>query len=355
MNDMAALIDDTAGRILEDLCTKELVDEAEAGTWPEALWQTLEESGLTLAAIPEEFGGGGGTLADGMALLRQAGRRAAPLPLAETLLAGWAMAGSGCAVPSGPLTLAPLHDGEELSLCMTAKGLWRLSGSARRVPWASRAARIIVLASDGPAARIAPVDPAACTITPGKNLAGEPRDDVVFDGVEISENDVRLAGEGIDATSVRRLGALCRSVMMAGALESTLELSIEHANVRVQFGRPIGSFQAIRQQLAAMTGQVAAAGKAAEVAVRSAESAEGPIVIAVAKARVGEAAGIAAEIGHQVHGAMGVTHEHALHQYTRRLWSWRDEFGAENVWQAELGRRIAEKGPENLWSFISGT
>ena len=75
--------------------------------------------------------------------------------------------------------------------------------------------------------------------------------------------------------------------------------------------------------------------------------------MAVAKARAGEAAGRAAEIAHQVHGAMGFTHEHALHQSTRRLWSWRDEFGNESFWQQRLGRAVAAAGAAALWPRIT--
>ncbi len=355
MSEMLGLIEDTAGKIMSDLCAKDLVDEAEQGSWPETLWQTLEESRLTVAVVPEDQGGGGGSLEDGMAVLAQAGRHAAPLPLAETLLAGWALAGSGCGVPSGPLTLAPIHPNESLAIEKKSNGSWVLSGTARRVPWAARAARIVVLASHGETLMVTCVEPGACAITPGKNLAGEPRDDVLFDAVELPDGSVSAAGDGIDAAALRRLGALTRSVLMAGALETVLQLSIELARVRVKFGRPIGSFQAIRQNLAVFAGQVAAANKAAEVAVRALEAGDARIEIAAAKARAGEAAGKGAEIGHQTHGAMGVTHEHALHQYTRRLWSWRDEFGPEMEWQAEIGRAVAQRGPENLWAFITNT
>ncbi len=62
--------------------------------------------------------------------------------------------------------------------------------------------------------------------------------------------------------------------------------------------------------------------------------------MAVAKARVGEAAGKVAEVCHQVHGAMGFTQEHPLHFATRRLWSWRDEFGHETFWQERIGRLV---------------
>ena len=73
---------------------------------------------------------------------------------------------------------------------------------------------------------------------------------------------------------------------------------------------------------------------------------------AAAKARVGEAAGCAVEIAHQVHGAMGFTHEHSLHQFTRRLMAWRDEHGRESQWQQRLGENIVAKGADNVWDFV---
>ena len=76
--------------------------------------------------------------------------------------------------------------------------------------------------------------------------------------------------------------------------------------------------------------------------------------MAAAKARVGEAAGIAAAIAHQVHAAIGFTHEHALHRSTRRLWSWREEFGSESEWAEWVGECVAGLGgSEALWPFIT--
>ena len=298
---------------------------------------------------------GGGAIGDTMAILRQAGRHAAPIPLADTFLAGWVLSGSGLPVPKGPLTLAISHGAAGPEIQRDGETEWILTGTLRRIPWASKASRIVVLATDGATPMVALVDPAACTVTPGKNLAGEPRDDVAFDDIHLSDSAVQPAGPLVDPRAIHRFGALTRSVLMAGALETVLAMSIEHANVRQQFGRPIAKFQALRQQLAVLAGQVAAATKAADVATEAVESGDGRLEIAVAKARIGEAAGIGAEISHQVHGAMGITYEHSLHQYTRRLWSWRDEFGAETHWQAEIGRRAAAQGPDALWSFISQT
>ncbi len=75
--------------------------------------------------------------------------------------------------------------------------------------------------------------------------------------------------------------------------------------------------------------------------------------IAAAKIRVGESVATVAEIAQQVHGAMGYTHEHQLHHFTRRLWSWRDEYGSEQHWQKVLGRHLAALGADDLWDFIA--
>jgi acyl-CoA dehydrogenase len=138
-------------------------------------------------------------------------------------------------------------------------------------------------------------------------------------------------------------------------MEAALALSVRYANDRVQFGRPIGKFQAIQQQLARLAEEAAAA----SVAVDSAAAAvavgrpSAGFAVAAAKIRAGEAAGRVAEIAHQVHGAIGFTHEHSLHYLTRRLWSWRDEFGTESEWSLELGRDLLTGGADRLWPTIT--
>ncbi|MBI1179535.1 MAG: acyl-CoA dehydrogenase [Alphaproteobacteria bacterium] len=341
MNDMRTLILDTADRIFRDICDQVLVDKAEKGEWPAALWQTLEESGLTQAAVPEERGGAGGTLGDGLYFLKTSGRYAAPLPLAETLIAGVLLAEAGADVPAGPLAIAPVRPVDRID-CRDGV----LSGTATGVPFARTAAAIIVATPQG----LAVVEPKDVRIEAGKGISGEPRDTVVFDGARAAP-----VGGAVDPDRLQRLGALVRSVQMAGALEGILAMTVQYVQDRKQFGRPLSKFQAIQQSLAAMAGQVAAASAAADAAIEAEEEGDGAVAIAVAKARVGEAAGVAAELAHQAHGAIGFTHEYALHQFTRRLWTWRDEFGGEPYWQAELGRQVARAGADNLWKFASGT
>jgi acyl-CoA dehydrogenase len=106
---------------------------------------------------------------------------------------------------------------------------------------------------------------------------------------------------------------------MAGGLDYLLRQASQYATERRQFGKPIGSFQVIQQNLAVLAGHTAAAGTAAANAFRAADRGDAAFEIAVAKVRVGEAAGIGAQIAHQVHGAIGFTYEHALQFATRRL------------------------------------
>ena len=131
----------------------------------------------------------------------------------------------------------------------------------------------------------------------------------------------------------RILGAFTRAALMSGALQHILAITVEYARERIQFGRAIGQFQAVKQELAILAGECAAAQTASDAAAAALDAAEGgeALAVAVAKMRVGEAAGRGSKVAHQVHGAIGFTHEHELHYRTRRLWAWRDEIGSETV------------------------
>lgn len=340
------LVQEVAGKLFADLVPAKLVNEAEAGTFPKSLWQAVNEAGFpdALAAGAEKPGDLAG-VPDAAQILREAGRHAAPLPLAETMIARWLLAGAGMKAPEAPLAIAPVARESGFALERKGKG-WHVAGRAAGVPWARAAAGIVVIAQG----QVALIPAKAADIRPGKSLAGEPRDTVSVD----ADVETGAAAPGADAELVYRLGALARAVMMAGALDEVLKLTVQYANDRVQFGRPIGKFQAIQQQLAVLAENVAAAGVVAAAAVEvAAKQGDFPFAVAVAKARVGEAAGKVAETAHQVHGAIGFTHEHRLHHLTRRLWSWRDEFGVESEWQQELGRIAAARGGDGLWPLLS--
>jgi acyl-CoA dehydrogenase len=344
-----SLVRESAARLFADLATPALINAAEAGTFQAELWDAVEKAGFTdaLAAAAERPGDLAG-IADAAAILREAGRFAVPLPLAETMLARWLLAGAGIEPPQGPLTFLPIGRACDLRARREGSG-WRFAGRATSVPWARQARGIAVL-TEG---HVVLLSPKAVDLRPGKNLAGEPRDDLAVDAVAPA---AKPAPTGVDATLLYRLGALSRAVLMAGALEEVLRITVQYANDRVQFGRPIGKFQAIQQQLAVLAENVAAAGVIAAAAIESAAGqGDFAFAVAAAKSRVGEAAGKVAETAHQVHGAIGFTHEHRLHHLTRRLWSWRDEFGVESEWSMELGRIVTARGADSLWSLLTGS
>jgi acyl-CoA dehydrogenase len=203
---------------------------------------------------------------------------------------------------------------------------------------------------DASAGRIALHSLAGANIGPGVNVAGEPRDSISL----APDSLIAEAESSAAPVSMMLAGAMLRSAQMAGALNRLTELSADYANERIQFGRPIGKFQAVQQQLALLATQAAAAIAAAEAAFLMAGQDVDFVMTASAKAVTGEAAGKGAGIAHAVFGAIGFTHEHALHFLTRRLWAWRTEFGSDSYWAGELGQAIAAAGEDGLWPLVTG-
>jgi acyl-CoA dehydrogenase len=114
----------------------------------------------------------------------------------------------------------------------------------------------------------------------------------------------------------------------------------------------------VQQNLARLAGEVAAAlavsGSAADAIGQESAFDEAVFLEAAsAKIRCAEAATEGAGIAHQVFGAIGFTDEHVLHRYTLRLLAWRDDFGNESYWAAELGRRVAQQGADEFWPLVA--
>lgn len=324
---MSDQLGESAERLFAEFCGPEVLKAADGGALPKALWDAVVDAGFTAALLPEAAGGFGATVADAMRLVQIAASHAAPIPLAETMLAGWLLARAGQPVPDGVLTVAPVR-------------LRDAPGTASRVPWGRDAAAIVVVGEDG----VTCVPQGAFEVSGlDTNLAGEPRDTVTFNPAVRGQAGGRL----------RAAGAAVRTVQIAGALSRALSISVDYAQTRVQFGRPIGKFQAIQHNLAILAGQSAAAIAAADLATEALERQLPPLLVGAAKARAGEAASIAAGLAHQSHGAIGFTREYRLHHLTRRLWSWRDEFGNEAEWNAVVGRAALAAGPDGLWPALT--
>lgn len=351
MPDRDTIIVDTAERIFRDRCDPQTVTSAKDESWKQPLWDALEESGLTLTWVSDEVGGAGAGMMDGFDVLRVAGKYAVPVPLADTLLAGWLLEKAGITCPSGPMTVAPQREKDRIEIGPDG----RLSGTARNVPFAGEAGHIVVVAGRGGQAQVALVSAADCRITPGQNIAHDPMGSVDFTGV----SPAACEPSPVSASDLLLLGAATRAAMIAGALEAAMNISVQYAQERKAFGKLIGNFQAVQHNLSRLACEAAAAaaasGSAAE-AIASSDTLQGDAMlleIAGAKIRCGEAAGQGAAIAHQAHGAISFTKEHVLHRFTQRLWAWRDEYGSESAWAVRLGETVARNGADALWPLVA--
>ncbi|NMH99920.1 acyl-CoA dehydrogenase family protein [Pseudonocardia acidicola] len=353
----ADLVAEAVGELLRDRCTQETVAAAEQSGWAPELWDALAAGGFPWISVDEDAGGAGGSVAEACAALEQAGRYAAPVPLAETgLLAGWLLSRAGLEVPTGPASTAP---GKPITLRRNRSGHnrsdWIASGSVARVPWAREASRLALLGRAEGITVVVSIDPALARIEPGTNLAGEPRDTVHLDGVPIADADVAAAPTGVDRDALVRRGALSRAALIAGAAGRILDITVTYTGERVQFGRPVARFQAVGAHLVRLAEQTEAVRMAARVAAANSRAGGGPSFfdVAATKTVASEAAGVIAAAAHQATGAMGMTREYELGQLTRRLWSWREEYGGERWWSTRLGGALAEAGAAALWPTIA--
>lgn len=335
---------ETVDRLLRDHCTHETVQEAEAAGWANDMWAPLAAMGAPWVGLSADDGGSGGTWADALAVLRACGAHAVPLPVAETgLLGGWLLATAGLPIPEGPLAVVPGRAEDALRLEGGA-----LSGVAHNVPWAAAAERIIALC----AGQIVVIDGSApaVTIEARRNVAGEPREIVRFDGAVPEHTVAAPAGT---AEELRRRGALSRAALMTGALETVSDLTVAYANERQQFGKPVASFQAVSQQLVRLVAETQLVVMALHTTTAALLRGPAPFEIAAFKAIAGEAATSVTARAHQVHGAIGMTQEYGLHQLTRRLWAWREEYGSTTAWRSIVGSYVSAVGSADVWRLVT--
>lgn len=302
-------------------------------------WAELAELGLVRLTGSEDSGGSGSGWADATALMQAAVRHAVRMPLAENdLLAGWLAGEAGFVRDDGIRTVAVLDT----------------RGEAAAVPWAGVVDRIVLVWPTEGGHRIAEVPVSEVRITPKENLIGEPRDDIAVDLRALKGAPV----EDEVIAQLQRKCALVRAVQLSAALERSLELSVDHATTRVQFGRPIAKLQAVQvilSDIATETSLALASTESALVAALadgwSADAID--FRIAVARSCAGHAASVVVRGAHQVHGAIGTTREHVLHQHTRAALAWRGEFGSVHSWDHRVSAFACEAGQDGLWDLLS--
>ncbi|MGE2728919.1 acyl-CoA dehydrogenase family protein [Mycolicibacterium vaccae] len=301
------------------------------------LWEHLDELGLVRLTGPESSGGSGAGWPEAAALLAAAVRHGVRVPLAEhDLLACWLLDAAGLSVDDARRTV----------------GVVGADGAARAVPWASQAQRVVLVTRRADGYSIADRDVEDVAITRGANMIGEPRDTVAVDD--------DAGGTTVSAVLIEQLrlkSALVRGIQVCAALDSALDSAIKHTTSREQFGRPLAKFQAVQHLIADMAAEAALARTATEAALLAAVEADWSapqlgFLVAVARSCAGHAASVVVRNAHQVHGAIGTTEEHRLHEYTRAALAWRSEFGTVGEFDEQLTRAAVAAGPGALWQTI---
>lgn len=152
-------------------------------------------------------------------------------------------------------------------------------------------------------------------------------------------------------------GALARAVQCVGAAEGMLDAALEHTTDRTQFGRPLARFQSVQNLVVDLAAETVLARAAADQAVADAlvTGLSGPLSafrVAVARSVASQTLAVAVRNAHQVHGAIGTTHEHTLHRLTLPALQWRGEFGSAAFWEGLLTEAAVAGGMDGAWSMV---
>jgi alkylation response protein AidB-like acyl-CoA dehydrogenase len=305
-------------KILSDQATGQALRRMEAGQADQGLWPAIVEAGFMDLLLSEEQGGAGLSLRELFPLLANLGRYGVPLPIGQSLMARSLLPDWPALPPGAMVTLATQAlRADDGSLCCPS------------VPGGQLASHVLtrldgkLLLLDGAQARRDPV--------------GDVRGLVAHLHWR-SASALLVRDDATDALSA--CAAALTAALISGGLHRALEMSLAHCNTRSQFGKAIGKFQAIQQQISVMAEQVLAGSLAAQSAFQGTGAAPSLLAAAVAKSRASEAAAVVAASAHAVHGAIGMTDEFDLSLCTRRLHEWRLHYGAELYWNKLIGNEV---------------
>jgi alkylation response protein AidB-like acyl-CoA dehydrogenase len=327
----------------------------------EALWKEMAQLGWLGLALPEDAGGSALGLVETAILEDELGRAACPSPYLPTVLAAMAIDRFGSAAQKGRWLPAVAGGSARATVALMERELdWGaeairtraeerggkivLSGVKQFVPWAHVADVILVPALAGSSPAVFAVESSApgVTITPLTSMdPGLRLSTVTLDGAAVA-GEARLPSAGVLDFLLQR-GAVGAAAEMLGAARRCLEMAVDYAKVREQFGQPIGSFQAIRHRCAEMLLEVENSHAAVYYAAWSLEHGadDGPLSASVAKAYVGDAARKVCGDAIQVHGGIGFTWEYDLHLYFKRAKALEPMYGDADHHRELIVRRVA--------------
>ncbi len=365
------MLKQAARDFLTEKCPKSAVREMEASEegYSPQLWREMAELGWMGLAFPEKYGGAGMSFLDLAVLLEEMGRAALPGPYFSTVvLGGLTILDIGSEeqkeeylpkIATGELifTLALTEaDGKykasSIKLEATPEGdSYVLNGTKVFVPDAHIANYLICVARTSEKTR--PEEGITLFIVDGKSegitfnllktIANDKLAEVIFDKVKVpKENILGEVDKGWPAVEkIIRRAAVAKCCETLGGIQQVLEMTVEYAKERKQFGRPIGSFQVIQHYLSDMATDVDGSRFVTyQAACMLSQNLPCAKEVAVAKAWTGEASERVTALAHQIHGAIGVTMDHDLHFYTRRARAAQVTFGDADFYREIVAQEM---------------
>lgn len=317
-------------RVLTDLELPARIRALEVNKDDKTIWSMVSDSGFLDVLVPEAQGGAGLGWREAWGVLFAAGRHGLPLPTAQTVFGRALLAELGAAMPQGALSMvgwaSRTQDG----------GI-----KAQHVPGLLLSSHVIV--QDHDTVYLLAVDQAEVELVGGAgSFDGHARwPGAVVNGCVAGSAERDLVAHGL---------ALGLAVQMAGVADRLLAMTLTYANDRAQFGKPIGKFQAIQQQITEMAELVYGTRMASQLGCQVDGWKPAAIPSALAKSQNSAVAGRIAAIAHAVHAAIGVTYEYDLQLYSRRLYEWARTGGGADYWAGKIGQVAQNR--ENLLDFV---
>jgi acyl-CoA dehydrogenase len=344
MTEQRAMLSQTTDRLFGELISSGI--SGGAGALPDA-WLRIEDLGLLNLFQTELEGGFDGCWADAEVVFGLLGLHGLPLPVGETMIARKLLGEVNVTSPGGILTIGLCA---HATLDRNVDNRLFFTGTLADVPWGASAEHIVLVCQiDGLDNVVLLATDQAVKVEEFQNEAFEPRDTLYFENASVVDC-VAFPGA---KESVFAQAAFLRTAQISGAIQAILTLTLDYANHREQFGRPLSKFQALQHQLAVLAEEAAAVKCAAMAAALAADKGNATFEIAAAKLRANQAVGEASSIAHQTHGAIGFTREYPLHRWTQRMWSWRTEFGNDRYWSNALGKMLLAEGADNFWHNLT--
>jgi alkylation response protein AidB-like acyl-CoA dehydrogenase len=288
------------------------------------LWQRGAELGWTGLAVPEEHDGAGQGLVELCLAAEEIGRAAAPGAFTDSALTGFALARFGArtdllpALAAGYLKASLASQGTVTS--RVDDGDLVLSGRASAVQAAAAADWLLVTAGADPGRRLVLVERSGAAVEPRRTLDETRRwYDVVLDGVRVRAADI-VAEAPAGLQWLADAAAVLSAADSLGVGERLLEMTVGYVKAREQFGRALGSFQAVKHKVSQMLTTLKGARAATYYAAMALDAGAADATVAASVAKAFTAEGVAALAGEalQAHGGIGFTWEHDLHLYLRR-------------------------------------